>query len=68
MALWSGGGVLTARVGHGVVELGGVDSSLVRAALVLDHGGLSAEALQAAVMGALVRSLAGVDAAMSGKT
>lgn len=44
MALWGGGGVLTARVGHGVVELGGVDASLVRAALVLDHGGLSAEA------------------------
>lgn len=55
-------------VGGAVVQnLVGVEAALVRAALVLDHGGLAAEALDAAVVGAFVGALAGVDAAMTGK-
>lgn len=55
-------------VGGAVVhDLMGVQAALVRAALVLDHGGFAAEALDAAVVGAFVGALAGVDAAMAGK-
>jgi hypothetical protein len=41
-----------------------VQAALVRSSLVLDHGGLAAEALQAAIMGAFVRTLASVDASV----
>ncbi len=44
-----------------------VEVALVRAALVLDHSGLAAEALAAAVIGTFVWALAGVNAAMTGK-
>lgn len=56
------------RVGGAVVhDFVGVEAALVRAALVLDHGGLAAEALDAAVVGAFVGALAGVNAAMAGE-
>lgn len=40
------GRLVTASLGHRVVHLGGVDSALVRTALVLYHGGFPAEAAQ----------------------
>jgi hypothetical protein len=39
-----GGRLVTARLGHRVIDLRGVDSALVRSSLVLDHGGFPAEA------------------------
>lgn len=59
-----------AHVGLGgaiIHDLVGVEATLVRAALVLDHGGLAAEALEAAVVGALVGTLSGVDATVAGE-
>lgn len=64
----SGRSLAHVGVGGAVVQdLVGVQAALVRAALVLDHGGLAAEALDAAVVGALVGALAGVNAAMAGQ-
>lgn len=61
-------GLAHVRLGSAVVhDLVGVEATLVRAALVLDHGGLAAEALEATVVGAFVGALAGVDAAMAGE-
>jgi len=68
IASGSGRRLLAARLGHGVIDLGGVDSALVRSSLVLHHGGFPAEALQAAIVGAFVRALSRVDAAMPGQT
>lgn len=57
------------RVRSAVIqEIVGVETTVVRSALVLDHGGLAAEALEATLMAALVRTLAGVDAAVAGET
>lgn len=56
------------RLGSTVIEhVHAVDAALVRAALVLDHGGLAAEALEAALMAAFVGTLASVNAAVAGQ-
>jgi len=93
VALGRRGRLVAARLRGAVVQLRRVDAALVRPSLVLDHGGLSAEAaasvsvcrsqstqiirggagfevvpLEAAIMGALVRPLACVDAAVSCQT
>jgi hypothetical protein len=61
--------VSAVRVGRiTIVQFRRVNSALMRSALMLDHGGLSAEALQASLVSALVWSLASVNAAVTGKT
>jgi hypothetical protein len=45
-----------------------MEAALVRSSLVLDHGGLAAEALQATVMGAFVRTLSRMDPAVASQT
>lgn len=40
---------------------------MVRSALVLDHGGLAAEALETAIVTAFVGTLASVDASVAGE-
>lgn len=49
---------------HSIVAL---ETALVRAVLVLDHGGPVAEYLAAAVVGTFVGALSSVDASMTGK-